>query len=314
MASMRMVRNSITLTLIIFTVHAVALSAAMGRSLSHVGPIGVRITAINGQKRALANPQFQYPDGVRYYENHFEVVIGTRYKRSFWVHFARIKKAYFHKNRDVTEILIVSDDGRILAGLFPGNGMKISAKGNRGYVSYHMRNIKSIEFTQFTARAVEGHPVFDRDSASAILQKEWEKASLSASTWVVTDNGISYENAKLVNIVDCFSTNRVGYIVYTDRTFRRCHEPESHRVLTVRKGRSSADLFIDELQSIEFTGKTVSDGVELVVVRKNHMGSFSGVYPMSLEAGGMVVWKTPVGYESIGILPLRRITARAYYD
>jgi hypothetical protein len=308
---MRVVKNAIIVTLTLFTVHTAALSAAMGDPPSHLVPCGVSITATNGQKKTLAFPRFQYPNGVHYYEHHFEVVIGTCVKRSFWVHCARIKKAYFHKNGEVTEILIVSDDDRILAGLFPGDGMTLSVRGNRGYDSHALRDIKSIEFTRFTG--LDGDAVIDRESASAILQKEWEKAQSSASTWVVTDTGISYENAKLVNIVDCFSTSRVGSVIYSGRTFRRCHEPESNRALTVRKYGSSADLFIDELQAIEFTGKTLSGGSYVIVVPKNIRESFSAVYPLS-KAGGMVIWKTALGYESVNILPPRRITVRAYDD
>lgn len=312
LACMRVIKRSIAVILIVCTSPAVALSLAEASSPFYMEPVGIRITHPYGQKRALISPQFHYSDSVRYYENHFEVVIGTHYKRSFWVHFARIHKAHFHTKKDMTEILIVSDDGKILTGLFPEKEMKISGKGKSGHVSYPISKVKSIEFVKFIDATVEGKTALDRAATSALLQREWEKVKMSPSTWIVTDRGISYENAKLLNIVDCFSTSRIGYIVHSDRTFRRCQEPESNRLLTVKRGSSTVDVFIDELEFIEITGKKVNDGFELIAVRRDDKSRLTGVYPINLDEDDMVVWKTRVGYEGIGILPLRRITIRAH--
>lgn len=309
---MRITAKSIAVLLMVCSVHAIAPSAAQGSSGFYIEPVGVRITHTYGQKREIGSPQFHYPDDARYYGNHFQVVIGTRYKRSFWVHFARIQKAHFHKKDDVTEIFIVTDEGRILTGLFPENELKISGKGKSGHVSYPISKIRTIEFSMFIDRAVGGQTVLDRASASALLEKEWDKARVSPNTWIVTDGDITYENAKLVNIVDCFTTRRIGYIVHSDRVFRRCQEPESHRRFTMRRGSATVDVFIDELELIEITGKKVNDGLELIMVRRDDKSRLTAVYPINLEEDDMVVWKTPVGYEGIGILPLRRITIRAH--
>jgi hypothetical protein len=311
---MRVLTTAIAAILIISSTHAVASAATEGSLFSRIEPASVTITHPYGRKREIGSPQFHYPDDTRHYENHFEVIIGTRYKRSFWVHFARIQQAHFHKKDDVTEIFIVTDEGRILTGLFPVNDLKISGKGKSGHVCYPISKIRTIEFGMFNDKRVAGQRVMHRDSASALLQTEWDKVRASAKTWIITDEGISYEHAKLVNIVDCFSTRRIGYIVHSDKVFRRCQEPESHRFFTVRKGSITVDVYFDELELIEITGKKVNDALELVMVRRDDKRRLSAAYPISLEEDDMVVWKTSFGYEGIGILPLRRITIRAHND
>jgi len=312
LACMRIIAKSIAVMLTVCLMHAVVPSAAQGSSGSYIGPVGIKITHTYGQKRKIGSPQFLYPDDTRYHENHFEVIIGTRYKRSFWVHFARIQKVHFHQKDDVTEIFIVTDEGRVLTGLFPVNDLKISGKGKSGHVSYPISKIRTIEFNMFNDKRVAGERVMDRDSAAALLRDEWETARVNSSTWIVTDGDIAYENAKLVNIVDCFTTRRIGYIVHSDKAFRRCQEPESHRFFTMRKGSTTSDVHFDELALIEITGKKVNDALELVMVKKSNESRLTATYPISLEEDDMVVWKTPFGYEGIGILPLRRITIRAH--
>ncbi|UCH08330.1 MAG: hypothetical protein JSV55_04945, partial [Deltaproteobacteria bacterium] len=281
---------------------------------SRIEPASVTITHPYGQKRAINSPQFHYPDTARYHENHFEVVIGTRYKRSYWVHFAKIAKAYFHKRADMTEIFIVTDQGRLLMGLFPQQSMTISGRGESGPVSYPIAKVRSIEFTTFISTAGGSHMVLDRASASALLEKEWDELRVSAKTWIVTDGGISYENARLINIVDCFFTDRIGYIVHSDRMFRRCHGFEFHGTLAVKMEGATADLVIDELDSIQFTGKKVDDGLELIAVRSADSSSLTGIYPINLDEDDTLVWKTALGHKGISLLPLRQITIRARDD
>jgi hypothetical protein len=241
---MRVLTTAIAAILIVSSTHAVVSAATEGSLFSRIEPASVTITHPYGRKRTINSPQFHYPDTARYHENHFEVVIGTRYKRSYWVHFAKTAKTYFHKRADVTEIFIVTDQGRLLMGLFPHQSITISGRGESGSVSYPIAKVKSIEFTTFIHTAVGSNIVLDRASASALLEKEWDKVRVSAKTWIVSDGGISYEKAKLINIVDCFSTDRIGYIVHSDKMFRLCQAFESHGTLTVRMGGSTADLVI----------------------------------------------------------------------
>jgi hypothetical protein len=311
---MRILTTAIAAILIVLSTQAVVSAATEGSLSSRIEPASVTITHPYGRKREIVSPQFQYPDDTRYYENHFEVIIGTRYKRSFWVHFARIQKAHLHKKDDVTEIFIVTDEGRILTGLFPVNDLEISGKGKSGHVCYPISKIRTIEFGMFNDGRIEGQRVMDKDSASALLEKEWDKVEVSSKTWIITDGGISYEHAKLVNIVDCFTTRRIGYIVHSDKVFRRCQEPESHRFFAMRKGSTTVDVHFDELAFIEITGKKVNDALELVIVKRDDKTRLNACYPISLEEDDMVVWKTPFGYESISILPLRRITIKAHDD
>jgi hypothetical protein len=311
---MRVLTTAIAAILIVSSAHAVVSAATEGSLFSRIEPASVTITHPYGQKKTINSPQFHYPDTARYHENHFEVVIGTRYKRSYWVHFAKIAKAYFHKRGDMAEIFIITDQGRVLMGLFPHHSMTISGRGESGSVSYPIAKVRSIEFTTFIDKAVGSHMVLDRASASALLEKEWDTVRVSAKTWIVTDGGISYENARLINIVDCFSTHRIGYIVHSDRMFRLCQAFESHGTLTVRMEGSTADLVIDELDLIQFTGKKMDDGLELIAVRSADSSSLTGIYPINLDEDDTLVWKTAFGYKGINMLPLRQITIRAHDD
>lgn len=312
---MRVLTTAIAAILIVSSTHAGASAAPEGSLFSRIEPASVTITHPYGQERAINSPQFHYPDTARHHENHFEVVIGTRHKRSYWVHFAKIAKAYFHKRADMTEIFIVTDQGRLLMGLFPPQSMTISGRGESGAVSYPIAKVRSIEFTTFIDTAVGSRTVLDRTFASALLEKEWDKVRrVSAKTWIVTDGGISYENARLINIVDCFSTDRIGYIVHSDRMFRLCRAFESHGTLTVRMEGLTADLVIDELDLIQFTGKKVDDGLELIAVRSADSSSLTAIYPINLDEDDILVWKTAFGYKGISLLPLRQITIRAHDD
>jgi hypothetical protein len=306
--------TAIAAILMVWSTHAVVSAATEGSLFSRIETASVTITHPYGQKRTINSPQFHYPDTARYHENHFEMVIGTRYKRSYWVHFANIAKAYFHKRADMTEIFIVTDQGRLLMGLFPPHSMTISGRGESGHVSYPIAKVRSIEFTTFINTAVGSNIVLDRASASALLEKEWDEVRVSAKTWFVTDGGISYENAKLINTVDCFSTHRIGYIVHSDKMFRRCQAFESLGTLTVRMDGSTADLVIDELDLIRFTGKKEEDGLELIAVRSADGSSLTGIYPINLDEDDTLVWKTALGYKGISLLPLRQITIKSHDD
>ena len=311
---MRIPTTAIAAILIVSSTHAIVSAATEESLFSRIEPASVTITHPSGQKKKINSPQFRYPDTARHHENHFEVVIGTRYKRSYWVHFAKITKAYFHKRADMTEIFMVTDQGRLLMGLFPHQSMTISGRGESGPVSYPIAKVRSIEFTTFINTAVESNMVLDRASASALLEKEWDKVRVSAKTWTVTDGGISYENARLINIVDCFSTDRIGYIVHSDRMFRRCQAFQSHGTLTVKMEGATSDLVIDELDLIQFTEKKVDDGLELIAVRSADRSSLTGIYPINLDEDDTLVWKTALGYKGISLLPLRQITIRARDD
>jgi hypothetical protein len=311
---MRILTTAIAALLIVSSTHAGVSAATEGSLFSRIEPASVTVTHPSGQKRTINSPQFHYPDTARYHENHFEVVIGTRYKRSYWVHFAKIAKAYFHKRADTTQIFIVTDQGTLLMGLFPPQSMTISGRGESGPVSYPIAKVRSIEFTAFINTAVGSNMVLDRVSASALFEKEWDKVRVSAKTWIVTDGGISYENARLINIVDCFFTDRIGYIVHSDRMFRRCQAFEFHGTLTVKMEGATADLVIDELDLIQFTEKKVDDGLELIAVRSADSSSLTGIYPINLDEDDTLVWKTALGYKGISLLPLRQITIRARDD
>jgi hypothetical protein len=311
---MRVLTTAIAAILIVSSTRAVVSAATEGSLLSRIEPASLTITQPYGQKRTINSPQFHYPDTARYHENHFEVVIGTRYKRSYWVHFARIAKVYFHKRADITEIFIVTEQGRLLMGLFPHQSITISGRGESGPVSYPIAKVRSIEFTTFIDTAVGSHMVLNRASASALLEKEWDKVRVSAKTWTVTDAGISYENARLINIVDCFSTDRIGYIVHSDRMFRRCQAFDPHGTLALSMQGSTADFVIDELDLIQLTGKEVEDGLELIAIRSADSSSLTGIYPINLDEDDTLVWKTALGYKGINILPLRQITIRAHDD
>ena len=311
---MRALTTATAAILIVSSTHAVVSGAPEGSLVSRIEPASVTISHPYGQKRTINSPHFHYPDTARYHENHFEVVIGARYKRSYWVHFAKIAKVYFHRRADMTEILIVTDQGRLLMGLFPHQSMTISGEAESGSVSYPIDKVRSIEFTAFADRAVGSHLVLDRTSASALLEKEWDKVRVSAKAWIVTDGGISYENARLINIVNCFSTHRIGYIVHSNRMFRLCQAFESLGTLTLRMEGSTADLVIDELDLIQFTGKKVDDGLELIALRSVDSSSLTGIYPINLDEDDALVWKTALGYKGINMLPLRQITIRAHDD
>ena len=179
---MKALTAAIAAILIISSTHAVVSAATEGSLFTRTEPASVIITHTYGQKRTINSPQFHYPDTARYHENHFEIVIGTRYKRSYWVHFARIAKAYFHKRADMTEIFVVTDQGRLLMGLFPHRSMTISGTGESRSVSYPITKVRSIEFTTFIDRVVGSHMVLDRASASALLEKEWDKVRVTAKT------------------------------------------------------------------------------------------------------------------------------------
>jgi hypothetical protein len=114
--------------------------------------------------------------------------------------------------------------------------------------------------------------------------------------------------------VDCFSTHRIGYIVHSDKMFRRCQAFESLGTLTVRMDGSTADLLIDELDLIRFTGKKAEDGLELIAVRSADGSSLTGIYPINLDEDDTLVWKTALGYKGISLLPLRQITIKSHDD
>jgi hypothetical protein len=308
---MRMIAKLILLTVLLCGNAGFFPSPVNSRPAFLLRLTNILITDIHGRQKKLSDPQFLYTDTVPHLRDHFEVIIGTTYRRSIWVHFARIRKVFFHKKEGVTEILIGSDSRKLLYGGFPDNGLLVSGKEKLKEVAYPISKVKSIQFNEFELRPPEGRTVLDRSAAALLLEREWENARITSSAWTINDRGISFDKVKQVNIVNCYRTNRIGELIYTDRTFRRCDEPESHRYLSLKRGKSPVEIFIDELEFLEITGRQVAGGLQVIAATKDDKKPFPAVYPFDLDEGDMIVWKTAIGYEGISILPLRRIRITA---
>lgn len=268
-----------------------------------------------GQKDELAEVSFEYSDAHKNDKReHFEVLLHSSPRKSFWVHYLQIKTATFKKAKNGLGISIVLDNGEALNGMFADEKMKITGKGSLGEATYDVNKITSIVFLQLDIFNLEDKEWkhLDRKAASLL----WKNQITTLPRWKIVDGNTTI-NAEGFAIRDCFNTNSDGFMQYSGRSFRRDNDLKDFESITAQRGSSQIQVPVDDLKSIEITGRKIGGKVEAVLEKQDGSKFTVALLMLSsaddsehygnIDEDDMLTWNTPYGTEGISLLPLRKI-------
>lgn len=286
-----------------------------------IWPDNILITDITGQKERLSDASFDYSDTHLYNQHwhYFEIILTGSPRKSVWVHHSLIKVANFQKVEGGIRISVVLDNGEVLSGMFPDRWMKLQGKGDTGELTYKIADIRSIEFLQFELFKDKKRKIVDRQAAASIWKKEREKSR----TWTIIDGNTTIYAQSFI-IRDSYDTNKAEATIVFGESFR---DQRFFSSITVQSEASQVNISLDDLETIEITGRKIDDKLEVTIVKKDGkkfsaallmqkwegrtMGRYEHDYGV-VDEDDMLIWDKPYGYEGISLLPIRKITLKAH--
>jgi hypothetical protein len=280
-------------------------------------------------EQGIIPPNFTYSGQYKrpydgFIEDQLEVILSHSPKRSAWVHYSQIDKVLFSRSN-----LPGTSNLHIAVQLEAGSSMEGMASDNligfRGLVDFLQFGLplERISMVQFTSFRTEGKSM-DRQSAAAAWQKQHSALSYKCPALVEDDGRIT--NAKVLYIVDHYLSDTARQMIYPGPLWNDYLLDKSIRISKDSGGQR--EFPFNSLESFVITGKLHSERPEVTV--KSWDGSIvSGGLDMlqsvvqkrpgmtvgpskeikgSLDPEDAVQWWTPYGFETVSLLPLRRIS------
>jgi hypothetical protein len=267
--------------------------------------------------------QYKRPyDG--FIEDQVEVILSQSPKRSAWVHYSQIDKVVFPRSNvpgnPNLHIAVQLESGESLEGAASDNLI-----GFRGLVDFLQFGLplERISAVQFTSFRMEGKSM-DRKSAAASWQKQ--HSSYAYKCPALVEDGGRITNAKVLYIVDHYLSDTARQMI-SPRPLWNDYLLSRSIVISKDSGEHREFPF-NSLESFVITGKLHSERPE-VTVKLWDGSTVSGALDMlqsvvqkqpgvtigpskeikgSVDPEDALQWWTPYGFETVSLLPLRRIS------
>jgi hypothetical protein len=274
-------------------------------------------------------PNFTYSGHYRrpyegFVEDQLEVILAESPKHSVWVHYSQIDKVVFLHSNDprsaISRIAVQLENGDLLEGAASDNLI-----GFRGLVDSLQLGLplESISTVQFTSFRLDGK-VMDHNAAAASWQKQ--HSVLANKCLALLEDGGRITTAKALSIIDHYLADTAKEMI-SPRPLWNDYLLNGTIPISKDSG-EHREFSFDSIESFVITGKlqgqlpevmvrlwdgsTVSGGLDMLesVVQKQPgitIGQ-SRQIKGSLDPEDAIQWWTSYGFETVSLLPLRRIS------
>jgi hypothetical protein len=300
-----------------------------------------QVTALRAEIRDASNkqiklseqdgrpPNFTYSGQYKrpyegFVEDQLEVILSQSPKHSAWVHYSQIDKVVFVRSNDprasISHIAVQLENGDSLEGAASDNLIGFRGSADSLQLGLPLDRISAVQFTLFR---MDGK-LMDQKTAAASWQKQ--HAGLAYKCLARLEDGGRITTAKALSIIDHYLSDTAKEMI-SPRPLWNDYLLNARIPISKESGEHREFPF-DSIESFVITGKLHSERPEVMV--KLWDGSIvTGGLDMlesvvqrqpgitigqsreikgSLDPEDAIQWWTSYGFETVSLLPLRRIS------